>query len=750
MATYKPQSAQIQGFADSPYSQYSTQSFSSHQTDNTGGQLNQIPYGASTGGSVQYGVTAQGMQGINLSVLSCHPAAGAYGTKLTVKVSSQYDLYSMGPSPYASVVFGTRRAAAQLARAGLPGAGCFTYAISANVPQFASTGCTSSNNVPFSLLLELNGEEVARVENAGFFTYHDTRGGSSEGAGAGAGSSADENSHDGRMRRSSQSQDQSPEQRTSPSQQDLCIRTTAATSPVGSQHNSPIHQATNSYGYPANDNAAAAAAQVQAQAQADSNYAAASGALNQESGSMLGYRSSGYGHYPPALRSRRGSGWSPYSSHYDAVGGRVSANTMGHTVTRPSLTHSPHNHNPNGPQLIRTSTLSTIPGGGGMGGSGYGNNIYGIFPAKATLEIKGDLSTMVENWTAEEWENRRRIVLFKKSQHGSQLQCSFRPVSVNERPPNSILVSCIYWAEKQEFFVTSVDTIHLLEQLVAAPPSRFTVEEKNRIRRNLEGLHPITVSKSKAESEEFFKVIMGFGAPKPRNIEKDVKVFPWRILDQALKKIISKYSAPAAASQYQPMPPPVLTPVSVANSYPVLPPTPVTAPGSNEPPASSGYMHSAQSHHGEPNSRPLSAVSSNWIGSYAPNRTVSPGIRTHSPANGSTLRVSTLPSIYDPRTSAQQPMPSSYSLSGSSNGNHTHAAQHSQASYSLMPLPGAHSRNWDGRAWDANSGPRNMEGRAWDGYGVSDSYANHASHPVHNGQPPVYGASPYGDSAQRA
>jgi hypothetical protein len=34
-------------------------------------------------------------------------------------------------------------------------------------------------------------------------------------------------------------------------------------------------------------------------------------------------------------------------------------------------------------------------------------------------------------------------------------------------------------------YVTSVDTIYLLESLVAV---RFTVEEKNRIRRNLEGL----------------------------------------------------------------------------------------------------------------------------------------------------------------------------------------------------------------------------------------------------------------------
>ncbi|KAH7461705.1 hypothetical protein FOMA001_g18843 [Fusarium oxysporum f. sp. matthiolae] len=32
------------------------------------------------------------------------------------------------------------------------------------------------------------------------------------------------------------------------------------------------------------------------------------------------------------------------------------------------------------------------------------------------------------------------------------------------------------------------------------------------------------------------------GQNKPRNIEKDVKVFPWRILESALKKIIGKYS----------------------------------------------------------------------------------------------------------------------------------------------------------------------------------------------------------------
>ncbi|KAF9394750.1 hypothetical protein CPC16_010400 [Podila verticillata] len=47
----------------------------------------------------------------------------------------------------------------------------------------------------------------------------------------------------------------------------------------------------------------------------------------------------------------------------------------------------------------------------------------------------------------------------------------------------------------------------------------------------------------KPESAEFFKLIMSFPNPKPRNIEKDVKVFPWKVLPYALKKIIGKYTA---------------------------------------------------------------------------------------------------------------------------------------------------------------------------------------------------------------
>ncbi|KAJ1930283.1 hypothetical protein FBU59_006980, partial [Linderina macrospora] len=142
--------------------------------------------------------------------------------------------------------------------------------------------------------------------------------------------------------------------------------------------------------------------------------------------------------------------------------------------------------------------------------------------------------------TLEERECRRRLVQFWRRHENNNIFCTFKSVAAADRVPNSIVVSCIYWEEKHDFFITSVDCIYLLESLIAV---RFTVEEKNRIRRNLEGFRPLTVSKCKAESAEFFKLIMSFPNPKPRNIEKDVKVFPWRILPLALKKIIGKYTA---------------------------------------------------------------------------------------------------------------------------------------------------------------------------------------------------------------
>ncbi|KAJ1022576.1 hypothetical protein NDA16_003565 [Ustilago loliicola] len=159
---------------------------------------------------------------------------------------------------------------------------------------------------------------------------------------------------------------------------------------------------------------------------------------------------------------------------------------------------------------------------------------------RSKLELHGNLNDMAVEWSHDEWRSGRRLVQFWRRQEGTTIHATFRPILPSQYVPNSIVISCIFREDKNECFVTSVDTIYLLEALVA---SRFTVEEKNRIRRNLEGFRPITVSKNKRECERFFKLIMSFPNPKPRNIEKDVKVFPWKVLASALCKIIGKYSA---------------------------------------------------------------------------------------------------------------------------------------------------------------------------------------------------------------
>ncbi|KAJ2787484.1 hypothetical protein GGI15_000671 [Coemansia interrupta] len=184
-----------------------------------------------------------------------------------------------------------------------------------------------------------------------------------------------------------------------------------------------------------------------------------------------------------------------------------------------------------------------------MGSSGFpttessqlaGYSTYASLLNKANLMFENNLDSMMIDWTLEERECRRRLVQFWRRHENNNIFCTFKAVAAADRVPNSIVVSCIYWEEKNDFFITSVDCIHLLESLIAV---RFTVEEKNRIRRNLEGFRPLTVSKCKSDSVDFFKLIMSFPNPKPRNIEKDVKVFPWRILPLALKKIIGKYTA---------------------------------------------------------------------------------------------------------------------------------------------------------------------------------------------------------------
>lgn len=577
------------GFTDSTYQtqQYTSQAYPSQQAQTT----TQLQDTFETSPTVP---TVPSYVPVGPTVLSCQPTTGTFGTRLHLRVSTATT------GAYFLVAFGTHKTETRIESTAQEGAGTTVYALSCLAPQQAVTGCAGGASVPLAVVIEgPGGEELSRTA-LGNFLYRDaaqagevTRDGGSPGRGQAS------------PRRSP------PQLRHAATSNTNTYEYPGATASVsGSQHTQQQQQQ-----------------QQQPQQQSNTHSQYATAAFPQNASNMIGsYRNTSFDPYPRPAPLRTSAGWPTYSAHLDANRGPAHAG-LSRSITSMSV--------PSGsaPQLIRTSTLQT----GAHGGAGYGP--YGMYPNKAVLEVVGKLDMMADGWTAEEWAARRRVVMFRKAQNGSTLTTTFRPLGPGEKAANAPCVSCIWWEEKGEHFVTSVDTIYLLEQLVAAP-SRFTVEEKNRIRRNLEGFRPLTVSKTKADSEEFFKVIMGFPHPKPRNIEKDVKVFRWKMLEPALKKIIGKYSASPSAmggggSAH------MITPAP----YHALP-TPPLSGGTD---AQAGYavhdIASPRSLSGSGAWGPYSATASHNLAA----RTGSP--RVASPA-GASMRLASLPSVtgYDSRS----------------------------------------------------------------------------------------------------
>ncbi|KAI1276877.1 hypothetical protein F5Y07DRAFT_123816 [Xylaria sp. FL0933] len=645
--------------------QYSGQPFAAQQTENAAAaQLNHLAFAANNSAN-QY------MSSVGPTLTSYQPTSGVLGTKVAIKISSPYDLIAV--TSHFFIAFGSHKSPAHAIRDANDASG-LGYVVSGEAPQLEDTRILSGN-VPISLLIEsADGQTLASID-VGTFTY-DTQAVSAEGSHEditrrpSSKSHEEENQQHQEQQQQQQQQQQHQQHTGSPKhqqQQEADQLTEAATT-----------TATNTYPY-------APATQP--------SYDATGYSSNTNNNMLSTYHRPSYGAdypRPPALFKTPSYG-GPYGSSLTSPRSPPSIHHAASTISRPTVTALPIPTS-SAPQLIRTSTLQATgsSGGGSM-------NPYAMYSTKAVLKINGDLESMASGWTPEECENGRRLVLFSKKQHGSTLSTTFKPVSVNERPPNSICISCIYWSEKRECFVTSVDTISLLEQLVVAP-NRFSVEEKNRIRRNLEGFRPLTVSKAKPDSEEFFKIIMGFPTPKPRNIEKDVKVFPWKILAPALKKIISKYSAsPSGSSGLHHSAPPPFHPSSGPPA--LLTPVSSTSPGLYGPPQTPALADTSYAHHHDSQTmaspRSLPGAPSSW-GPYTA-RTLSPNLKSHSPQSAG--RIPSLPS---------------------------YAPSHSTHGYGMASS--------HGHRWDTN------------GYGdaspAAPAYATSHQHPSH-----VYGTSAYGGSA---
>ncbi|KAL2066436.1 hypothetical protein VTL71DRAFT_2507 [Oculimacula yallundae] len=527
------------------------------------------PYDDQSGPYLNVGTTVP-------EITSIAPHRGTSGTKIFVNITSLYELMT-DTAPVFSLMFGSRKCPASLQKLSQQGAVC-SYTVTADVPSFSITGWHSPT-VPLSMYMESGDGDAIEKVDAGEFTFID---------GQNENSASQENSRKRKM--STDSADmRSPLKRST------------------SQHLRSKEEYS-TYGYAQSEGASTFSPYLQP----NNNYNNIVPQYNRSISGYQGQQARSLGYYatstasPPTIKAQspQPANWNPYQS---ASMPRSSGGQSNMGLQRSGLASLPASSA--NPPLIRTSTLqqnSPSPATTPHPGHPSHFNAYALYAHKAKLEIQGELDEMAVHWSEEEFESRRRLVHFRRSQSGSTITATFQAVTQDERPPNSVCISCIYWEEKQECYITSVDTIYLLEHLVAA---RFTVEEKNRIRRNLEGFHPVTVSKGKSDSEEFFKVIMAFPAPKPRNIEKDVKVFKWKDLTVALKKIIGKYSA--SPSSTLPPGPTLLTPVSSSGGY--------VTEGSN--PGISSYPND---HHGGVSPRSISGSTTSTYTSNIPARVISP------------------------------------------------------------------------------------------------------------------------------
>lgn len=458
-----------------------------------------------------------------LQVSSPNPQRGTKGALVYISLDSSSDLLAPTP-PITTLMFAKRSVPAGLTRLESREQDiCYRYLVSGIAPAFSDTG---SSNLKIPLRLQL--QEQSRLDvglidiGVGDWLYEDGR----------------------QVEHRSSLQEVSHKRKVTDQPLDI-PRSIKCVTP--SEQRTTQSQECGSYAYPSASLAypqslqnvvntmdrkytAYGRAQLEQSLQSESNTMGSHGLIGGASTSQSFMR-------PPVGQT------APWNSSY-GTGYQYGRNAQSNAAPsfQVSSISAPSRANP---KLVRSSTLapqlspSTTFAGSPSDGA---FNPYTSYSNRAVLEIRGNLHAMQENWTPEERAAKRRIVRFWREQDGTTLIAYFKPVKPDEQPlPHEMYeccISCIYWEERDEYYVTSVDTISLLESLVAV---HFEMEEKNRIRRNLETYKPCTVSKGKRESECFFKLIMGFPDPKPRNIVKDVKAFNWPILEQALKKVISKY-----------------------------------------------------------------------------------------------------------------------------------------------------------------------------------------------------------------
>jgi hypothetical protein len=140
------------------------------------------------------------------------------------------------------------------------------------------------------------------------------------------------------------------------------------------------------------------------------------------------------------------------------------------------------------------------------------------------LNIRGDLNRMAKSWTDSEKKSRRRIVQFWRQQKDTLVESRFHHIQERAIPLNSMCISCIWSEDYEEYFVTLVEVLYLVEFFLSM---QFTWEEKKTLRGRLSSPDLLTVSWGNRDTRGLYEQIMEYTIIKPVEFHSKFQVLRW-------------------------------------------------------------------------------------------------------------------------------------------------------------------------------------------------------------------------------
>lgn len=161
------------------------------------------------------------------------------------------------------------------------------------------------------------------------------------------------------------------------------------------------------------------------------------------------------------------------------------------------------------------------------------------------------------HWNHYESSDKRRIVRITRVQDGCHVKAVFSILgSAKEHPipdaqDNFVEVSCLECETDQEFYITSVEVVKIVELLIGCEGtnSESRRRERGRIRSNLVPFwsrKPISSKKmgevnSPDSRAQLAQRIMAYQIRKPRGFDKEVRIMKWSKLAPALARAMKSY-----------------------------------------------------------------------------------------------------------------------------------------------------------------------------------------------------------------